>query len=87
MHSQISKQLEYNIKIILKKSNQGWTTKHMELIVEKSEKEYPNTLINHTLWKFALDRGLQERYTLTPNLRKQRRISKKIQQILVMTQC
>ena len=54
-HSQISQQIEYEIKTMLKESNQGWTTKQVEdLIVKMSGKHYHHIHIYRILrrWGF-----------------------------------
>ena len=54
-HSQMSEQTEYKIKIMLKESNQGWTTKQVEgLIVKMSGKHYHHIHIYRILrrWGF-----------------------------------
>ena len=53
-HSQISEQIEYKIKTMLRESNQGWTTKQVEeLIVEKSGIKYHYTHIYRILRKWG----------------------------------
>ena len=43
-HPKISKQTEFQIKAILKESNQGWITKQIEeLVIEQSGIKYPYT--------------------------------------------
>ncbi len=54
-HPKISRQAEYRIKIILKKSNQGWSTKQVEeIIIEESLIKYNHNYIYYILrrWGF-----------------------------------
>ncbi len=54
-HPKITKQVEYRIKIILKGSNQGWTTKQVEeTIIQESGIKYNHNYIYYILrrWGF-----------------------------------
>src|SRR3982751_2813468 len=52
--SELSEKSIYNIKTILKESNQGWTTKQVEeMIIEKSGIKYHHTHIYRILRKWG----------------------------------
>jgi transposase len=51
-HPQVSRQVEYRIKTILKESNHGWTTKKQveEMIIQESGVRY-HTIITFTVFR------------------------------------
>jgi putative transposase len=68
--SEISEEIEYQIKKELKESNQGWTTKQIEeVIVKKSGIKYHYTHIYLVFFENgALSRRCQEKYMLILHL-------------------
>jgi putative transposase len=68
--SEISEEIEYQIKKELKESNQGWTTKQIEeVIVKKSGIKYHYTHIYPVFFENgALSRRCQEKYMLILHL-------------------
>jgi transposase len=68
--SEISEEIEYQIKKELKESNQGWTTKQIEeVIVKKSGIKYHYTPIYPVFFENgALSRRCQEKYMLILHL-------------------
>ena len=53
-HPELSTELEYRIKTILKESNQGWTTKQIEeLIIKESGVKYHHTHIYRVVKKWG----------------------------------
>ena len=53
-HPQVSRQVEYRIKTILKESNYGWTTKQVEeMIIQESGVRYHHNYIYRILRKWG----------------------------------
>jgi putative transposase len=53
-HPQVSRQIEYRIKTILKESNHGWTTKQVEeIIIQESGVRYHHNYIYRILRKWG----------------------------------
>jgi transposase len=65
-HPELSSEIEYKIKIILRESNRGWTTKQVEeLIIQESGIRYHYTHIYRILRKWGFKQKVQRNVNVT----------------------
>ncbi len=63
IYSKISRQVEYGIQVILKESNQGWSTKQVEeMIIQENGIKYNHNYIYYIPRRWALNRKYQGKY-------------------------
>ena len=77
-HSELSEETNYKIKIILRESNQGWTTKQIEeLIIMESGIKYHYSHIYRVVKKWGLRQKIPSKVQLTLLQKRKRMNSKK----------
>ena len=77
-HPKVSRQVEYRIKTILKESNTGWSTKHVEkLIIQESGVRYHHNYIYHILRRWGFKQKVPRKVHINTASTEEKEIFKK----------
>ena len=77
-HPQVSRQVEYRIKTILKESNHGWTTKQVEwMIIQESGVRYHHNYIYRILRRWGFKQKIPRKVHVNTATIEEKMVSKK----------